>query len=220
MAKTNGDAGVEIGGSSGGQRKGRRAYPDWHSADRDAERRTELHPLAPAEEGEKGVVYIMRDAAGAIKVGFTLDLAQRLWALQAAIGKARCPLRLVRAVRLPSLIAGRVERRTHKLLASAHIQGEWFRTTKRDASDALDEAVRQIVAGVKLPRRPRGVKEDKGAPEADFTAAHFREAKAIWRNTKDYPTWPDTVAPLAEIVSPNGQKFTTDRAYKLFGKRL
>jgi hypothetical protein len=162
----------------------------------------------------------MRDAAGAIKVGFTLDVAQRLWALQGAIGKARCPLRLVRAVRLPSLIAGRVERRTHKLLAHVHIQGEWFRTTKRGASDALDEAVRQIVTGVKLPPRPRGVEEGKGTPQADFEPAHLKEAKAIWRNTKDYPTWPDAVAPLAEIVSPNGQKFTTARAYKLFGKRL
>jgi hypothetical protein len=60
----------------------------------------------------------------------------------------------------------------------------------------------------------------KGTPQADFEPSHFKEAKAIWRNVKDYPTWPDTVAPLAEIVSPNGQKFTTARAYKLFGKRL
>jgi hypothetical protein len=36
---------------------------------------------------------------------------------------------------------------------------------------------------------------------------------------KDYPTWPDTVAPLAAIVSPNGQKFTTARAYKMWQGR-
>jgi hypothetical protein len=54
----------------------------------------------------------------------------------------------------------------------------------------------------------------KGKPQADFTPRQYQDAKAIWRNTKDYPTWPDTKAPLAEIVSPNGQKFTTARAYQ------
>jgi hypothetical protein len=54
----------------------------------------------------------------------------------------------------------------------------------------------------------------KGTPQADFEPRQYQDAKAIWRNTKDYPTWPDTVAPLAAIVSPNGQKFTTARAYK------
>jgi hypothetical protein len=54
----------------------------------------------------------------------------------------------------------------------------------------------------------------KGTPQADFTPRQYQDAKAIWRNTKDYPTWPDTIAPLAEIVSPNGQKFTTARAYQ------
>jgi len=60
----------------------------------------------------------------------------------------------------------------------------------------------------------------KGTPQADFTPAQTKDAKAIWRNVKDYPTWPDAAKALAEIVSPNGQKFTTARAYKLFGKRL
>jgi hypothetical protein len=60
----------------------------------------------------------------------------------------------------------------------------------------------------------------KGTPQADFEPAQMKDAKAIWRNMKDYPTWPDTVGPLAQIVSPNGQKFTTARAYKLWGKRL
>lgn len=60
----------------------------------------------------------------------------------------------------------------------------------------------------------------KGTPQADFTPAQLKDAKAIWRNVKDYPTWPDAAKALALIVSPNGQKFTTARAYKLFGKRL
>jgi hypothetical protein len=46
-----------------------------------------------------------------------------------------------------------------------------------------------------------------------FDAAALKDAKATWRNVKDYPTWGDVAKAL-----PEG--FTTARAYKLFGKRL
>jgi hypothetical protein len=55
--------------------------------------------------------------------------------------------------------------------------------------------------------------KSKGRPVADFTSQEVKNAKAAWRNVKDYPTWEDVAKAL-----PEG--FTTARAYKLFGKRL
>lgn len=54
----------------------------------------------------------------------------------------------------------------------------------------------------------------KGRPEADFTPEQYDAAELIWGNTKKYPNWKDTRPALAKIVSPNGQKFTADRAHK------
>ncbi len=71
-----------------------------------------------------------------------------------------------------------------------------------------------------LARSSRGAKSatngarSKGRPEADFTLAQYEAAEAIWGNTKKYPEWKDARAALAKIVSPNGQKFTADRAHK------
>jgi hypothetical protein len=55
--------------------------------------------------------------------------------------------------------------------------------------------------------------KSKGRPMASFTPMELKDAKASWRNVKDYPTWGDVAKAL-----PEG--FTTARAYKLFGKRL
>jgi hypothetical protein len=55
--------------------------------------------------------------------------------------------------------------------------------------------------------------KSKGRPVASFTSQEVKNAKATWRNVKDYPTWGDVAKAL-----PEG--FTTARAYKLFGKRL
>jgi hypothetical protein len=59
----------------------------------------------------------------------------------------------------------------------------------------------------------------KGRPEAAFTPQQLKDAKAIWRNVKDYPYWKDTKAPLSEIVDENGIKFTPERAYDLWKGR-
>jgi hypothetical protein len=53
----------------------------------------------------------------------------------------------------------------------------------------------------------------QGRKATAFDAAALKDAKAAWRNVKDYPTWGDVAKAL-----PEG--FTTARAYKLFGKRL
>lgn len=56
--------------------------------------------------------------------------------------------------------------------------------------------------------------KSKGRQGADFTPPQYEAAEAIWGNTKKYPDWKSARAALAKIVSPNGQKFTTDRAHK------
>jgi hypothetical protein len=54
--------------------------------------------------------------------------------------------------------------------------------------------------------------KSKGRPMASFTPMELKDAKATWRNVKDYPTWE-----TAQLGLPKG--FTTARAYKLWGKR-
>ena len=79
---------------------------------------------------------------------------------------------------------------------------------------ALRAVVREDIA-----RSNQGAKSalngerSKGRPRAKFNAYELKDAKAAWRNVKDYPTWGDVAKAL-----PEG--FTTARAYKLFGKRL
>lgn len=73
-----------------------------------------------------------------------------------------------------------------------------------------------------LARHNRGARSatngtrSKGRQEADFTVEQKKEAKSIWHNPIDFKTWKAAGEALAEIVSPNGQKFTVDRANKLW----
>jgi hypothetical protein len=53
----------------------------------------------------------------------------------------------------------------------------------------------------------------QGRKATTFDAATLRDAKAVWRNVKEFPRWED-----AEAALPEG--FTPARAYKLFGKRF
>lgn len=53
----------------------------------------------------------------------------------------------------------------------------------------------------------------KGRQMLTFTPEQMKDAKAAWRNVKDYPRWEDVAPVLPE-------KFTTARAYKLWGKRF
>lgn len=52
----------------------------------------------------------------------------------------------------------------------------------------------------------------RGRKETEFTPDELREAKAVWRNVKDYPTWEDAAAAM-----PEG--FTTARAFRLWKGR-
>lgn len=52
----------------------------------------------------------------------------------------------------------------------------------------------------------------KGRPLLAFTAEQLKDAKAVWRNVKDYPKWEDAASALPE-------NFTVHRAHRLWGKR-
>jgi hypothetical protein len=55
-------------------------------------------------------------------------------------------------------------------------------------------------------------KRRQGRKPLAFTTDELRDAKAIWRNVKDYPTWEDAAAAF-----PKG--FTTARAFRLWKGR-
>ena len=56
----------------------------------------------------------------------------------------------------------------------------------------------------------------KGRPIYNPTMAELKDAKAIWRDTIEYPEWRDANAALREKVN---RKFTAWRAYDLWGPR-
>jgi hypothetical protein len=59
----------------------------------------------------------------------------------------------------------------------------------------------------------------KGRASVDFAVGQYALAKQIWRDVIDYPTWPDARVELEKIKSEKGEKFTTDRAARLWGPR-
>lgn len=62
-------------------------------------------------------------------------------------------------------------------------------------------------------------KRQKGRQLVEFTKEQIEKARTIWRDTVEYPTWPDARKALAEIVTAKGEKFTADRAHKLWPLR-
>ena len=150
MAKANGNPGVETRGVGGSKRQGGRADTRWNRACRDAKRRAELHSTQSAradfQSPERGFVYIMRDARGAIKVGHTYDLPVRIRDMQYWVGRDRRPVVLVRAVEVPRSAMKRIEFRAFRLMKACRISEvhEWFATTASVASRRLNEAMRQI----------------------------------------------------------------------------
>jgi hypothetical protein len=60
-----------------------------------------------------------------------------------------------------------------------------------------------------------GAKSTRGRAAKKFDAQQLKDAKAIWRNVKDFPAW-DHVALEYERSVPG---FTTARAFRLWGKR-
>jgi hypothetical protein len=59
----------------------------------------------------------------------------------------------------------------------------------------------------------------RGRQLVEFSKQQLADAKAIWRDTVEYPTWHDARTALAAIKSAKGEKFTTDRARRLWNSR-
>jgi hypothetical protein len=114
----------------------------WDRACRDVEQRARLHPLTPAETEAAaiGYVYVMKDADGLTKIGYSADVSHRLDRMQWAIvaGPARRPIHLVSAIGLPDPVARKAERMAHDWLSTSRLYDrgcitEWFRVTPHRA---------------------------------------------------------------------------------------
>lgn len=90
-------------------------------------------------------------------------------------------------------------------------KGHWFAMSAR--------ALELIGKHCQGARSATNGKRQRGRSLVEFSDAQLRDAKAIWRNVKDYPTWEDAGKALAEIRSAACEKFTTDRAFKLWKGR-
>jgi hypothetical protein len=64
-----------------------------------------------------------------------------------------------------------------------------------------------------------GTKNPPGRQLVHFTQAQYKEAKAIWRDPIEYPTWASAKSALESITTEKGEKFTTIRAVRKWGKR-
>lgn len=62
-------------------------------------------------------------------------------------------------------------------------------------------------------------KQMRGRQLVKFSREQIAEAKRIWRDTVEHPTWEDAAKALSKIKSAKGEKFTVFRARKLFGER-
>lgn len=96
---------------------------------------------------------------------------------------------------------------------------ELYTGLKSDTKAGRDKMTREAVETLARGRHKTERSDKRGRPSADFNAQQLKEAKAIWRNVKDYPRWEDADAALAEIVSKNGRPFTRNRAFALWQGR-
>ena len=94
MARKNGNGGGTAGAAGLRKPKSNLAYQDWQSAHRDIKRRTKLYQKEPAEGKAQGSVYILRDAIGTIKVGYSYEMLNRLLVWQYGVTEERRPVRL------------------------------------------------------------------------------------------------------------------------------
>lgn len=149
MAKKVGDG--RGAARSSGLRKSprRRAHPKWYRASRDVERCSRVHPLTSAERREEaaGYVYVMQDAVGLTKIGYSDEVGQRLYAMGTAIvaWPATQPIRLVSALVLPRRVARKAELLAHARLWPYRVfergcTSEWFRVSPHRAGCVVRRA--------------------------------------------------------------------------------
>lgn len=151
MAKTGRDTGKQARPSGRSKSASRRTHPQWYCASRDAEQRSRLHPRTSPQDGERlGFVYVMQDATGLTKIGYSEDVAHRLLAIQQPIasGPGQRPIRLVSAIGMPWQIARKAEKLAHQRLDAYRVYergciSEWFRVTPQRAGCVLGVALRR-----------------------------------------------------------------------------
>ena len=116
--------------------------------------------------------------------------------------------------------AGAMTRDLRTVLDAFRARGAYVKDVETGLSTEKPAHLRALMAVAKdmIGRSRQGLKSHlngeraKGRPRVTFSAEQMKDAKATWRNTKDYPTWGDAAA-----VLPEG--FTTARAHKLWGPR-
>ncbi len=146
MARSNGNDRKQARASSRRKPKGGRKDTLWQRARRDLERRLEIHPSKPAF-GRTGFVYIMRDAVGRVKVGFSADPDRRLCVLNGLIEYNRRPLKFVRVVEMSRQLAFSAERdlksKLWRCASSEPSDGgtDWYECTPSLASRRLNEVL-------------------------------------------------------------------------------
>lgn len=149
MAEADGEVGGEAGIARMRKRPRRPPHTKRNSARRDAERCAELHSKKsrPASDWdpERGFVYLMTDCHGAVKVGCSYQLWQRLREVRQFTPRNRHPITLIRAVEVPRYLMRTVERAAHKRLSRylQPYQWEWFDVKLSTASRALSGARNQ-----------------------------------------------------------------------------
>lgn len=92
-------------------------------------------------------------------------------------------------------------------------------TTERHRKAIVAVADDMIARHCQGYRSAANGKVQRGRQLVEFDAKQLAAAKAIWRDTVEYPTWHDARTALAAIKSAKGEKFTTDRARKLWQSR-
>ena len=128
-----------------GKSTGGRPHKNWDRVCSDAERRVEIYQGTPA--ARLGCVYVMRDATGLVKVGYSVAAGSRLWGLQQLVREERRPVQFVRAVQMPRAIARRVERVAHWVLrADWRWRTTCVRTGSRKAGARCPTALRRSPA--------------------------------------------------------------------------
>lgn len=109
-----------------------------------------VHKTKPSEsEDRQAFVYILQDAKGLVKIGFTQNLLARLTNVTAIVPPEHRPVRLVRAIKIRRDLAYKIERFAHFLLQPRHIAyedfREWFRAPPSMASRYVNQAAAIIV---------------------------------------------------------------------------
>jgi hypothetical protein len=90
--------------------------------------------------------------------------------------------------------------------------------TRRTALlDVVRGQARRHLQGAKSVENGRNHKP--GRKKQDYTPEQLTEAKAIWRDLVEYPTWPAAREALKQIKSTKGVPFSTDRARRLWKLR-